>query len=551
MSFTLLKDAILESKYSTTQKQTIMKIQEAVGDKTSTYRLVEAHEVGPEDYSTWLDVVKGFAQENGINIKRKSDFEDVAFAVLENDPKMLDQDMQEAVVNSLWAAYRAELQHAKVQGVTRAKEEEEQVQYALKKMRSRHMEDEQESEFSQAYKSAQGMEDEELWDEEKADRAVRQGKMSWQEFNRQKRNKEAWNHMNNMPNKGDDRWSNNAMEDEEFGDDADGELTPDQAQQWAQQFARGDISAKEFKDLVNQTTYETDGSDEDMTWDRDRTQWDDQDRSRGRFPDEFEDEQLELDDDEFDPRDFYDGDDNFDFGDDEGFDDDLGDEDIIRRGEQMQRGRDLEDFDFASDEGMDRDENIMSRGRDIEKSKRLSDIEPRSRPRALYAEQEEVGTKDYSSPFKSKQLVQSKRDKANYVVEIPDGPGDMVGVRIGNRITMIPSKDLVAVDTGTEEEESTSKQPSKGGRVSFLHDVLTGSNSDVNIKKLQSEIETEAANAWTTHHAKMPKNPHPPGSIAYKAWEKGVKQAATAVWAPKPVLDPKAKTKAKTKPKKK
>ena len=71
------------------------------------------------------------------------------------------------------------------------------------------------------------------------------------------------------------------------------------------------------------------------------------------------------------------------------------------------------------------------------------------------------------------------------------------------------------------------------------------------MKALSSKIENDGANAWTAHHAKLPKNPHPKGSIAFKAWEKGVASAAKEVWAPKPVLvDPKTKAKPKPKPKK-
>lgn len=578
MPLKLLKEAVLESKYSANKKETLKTIQEAVGKKAAL-RIIESYEVTPEDYDKWLTVINGYAVENGLNIRSKAGFEDVAYAVLENDPAPIDEGTKDAIVSTLWANQRAKMSHNKVQKALRAQEEEEQLNFAIKQLkgredeqksrrapaegacggkRSRHMEDEQESVFSQAYKSAKGMEDEEDYGVPYTD------DREWDEdagvsFTRDKYGNKVFD---DEPWYEEDRneWFKHRRNQE---DEEDTELSPDQVMQWARQFERGDISADEFRDLVNfMSDDETDeDSDDDMTWDRDRTQWDDEDRTNGEFnlDSDYEDEQYDDFDpnEEFDPRDFdedYNDDNEGDLGDDELDFEDPRDADIMRRGREMEHSRDLEDFDPASDEGSDRIDHIMKRGRDMERAQRLMDTEPpmrsKSKPRAFYAaENEEVGKKDYSSPFHNGQTVQHKKDKNNYVVEIPDGPGDMVGVMDNGRIRMIPSKELIAVHTGHEDEESTSK-PSSGGKVSFLHDVLTGTNSHENMKKLQQEIETDAANAWTTHHAKMPKNPHPKGSIAYKAWEKGIATAAKAVWAPKPVLDVKVKPKPKAKPKK-
>ncbi|PPD55470.1 MAG: hypothetical protein CTY12_00410, partial [Methylotenera sp.] len=160
-------------------------------------------------------------------------------------------------------------------------------------------------------------------------------------------------------------------------------------------------------------------------------------------------------------------------------------------------------------------------------------------------EQEEV-TQKYDSPFQAGQTVLSKKDKNPYLVKIPDGPNDQVGIMVGSRIQMVPRKDLVAYEQ--EENEETAPSPNKK---SFLHDVLTGENSRENIQKLQKKMEDDGANAWTTHHAKMPKNPHPKGSLAYKAWQRGMEKAAKDIWAPKPVVDPRLKQKQKAKQKKK
>lgn len=518
MSLSLLKNAVFESRFTATQKQTIKQLQDTIGIET-TRRIVESFDITPDDYDNWLRVIRGVAQDKGMNINTRRDFMDVAFAVLENDPANLPYDVQTTVAQSLWAKQKAEKSHKQVEKAVRAKEEEEQLKFALKKFRNRSVEDEQQSTFTQAY--------------------------------------------------------NDAFEDEEDCC----EVSPEEVDRINQRYRSGQIDFKTFKDELAQAEYSarndrmSGANRDDMTWDRDRTKWNDDDRSNGQFNyDEFEDEEF-FPEDEFEPNEFED-----DLGDrDRGFDDDMylpddedfdeepefGDEpsdfddfedprdaDIARRGNELGHSRDLEDWDPSSDEAMDRDAQTIQRGRDIKKSRHLSEIEPRqSKPKSFYAaEQEEVG-KNYNSPFKEKQLVTLKKDGGSYRVAIPDGPGDQVGIMVGGRLKMVPSKDLEPI-AAAEDEESTSKHTSSSNKVSFLHDVLTGTNSHESMRKLQDEIVTQGANVWTKHHAAMPKNPHPKGSIAWKAWEKGVKQAASEVWAPKPVFDPK-KAKNKPKPKKK
>lgn len=516
MSLKLIREAILQSQYSASKKKTLNTLQEAVG-KEAALRIIEAYTVTQDDYNKWLDVIEGFARDRSINIKTKTAFEDIAFAVLENDPAPIDETMKEAIVDTLWQHQKVKKTHSKVEKAARAKEEEEQLRYAIKKMKGGYQDEERAPAFSQSYNDA--FEDEE-----------------------------------------------DMFEDPEC---CDGEVSPEEVMDLSRQYMSGAIDFKTFQKQLQQAAYQ------------DRAQAGGY-SSDPRFKDDFEDEEDFDPDAEFDPRDFDDDlgdrdagwdkrsgpvppddeedwgdeylpddvDDEPEFGDDGDLEDfeDPRDAELIRRGEAMQKGRDLEDFDPASDEGMARDEQIMSRGRDIQKTRKFNEVEPRSKPRAFYAaEQEEMDGRDYSSPFSSGQSVIHKKTKATYVVEIPDGPGDQVGVKIDGRLTMVPSKDLEAINpTTSEDEEATSKQPT-GGKVSYLHDVLTGANSQTNLRKLQQEIETQAANAWTEHHAKMPRNPHPKGSMAYKYWERGIKQAAKDVWAPKPVVEPKAKPKPKPK----
>ncbi len=440
--FNLLKQAVAESKFSPNTKQKIKALQEAVGVEAAA-RIIEAYEVSPDDYSKWLEVVVGYARDNGMNIKRKADFQDVAYAVLENDPAMLDQDMQDAVVNTIWANYKAQQQHSKVQKISRAREEEEQLMFAIKKIAGKEEEGSSRSAPEGSCGGRRAQENEESSDFAQSYRA--------------------------------------AFQDEEYDED---------------------------DDIRWEDNYETD----DDNWD------------------EAQDDQTEIP-----------------FTDDE-----VEDDRIMQRGREMGHARGLEDFDPASEEGMASDEDVISRGRQQRRGRDLEDFDmpSRSKPRAFYAaEQEEQGSNKYSSPFSAGQMVVCKKDGKTYEVEIADGPGDQVGILVDGRVKMVPSKDLKAQNTSHEEEEATGKPAP--GRVSFLHDVLTGENSREHLTALQKKVETEAANAWTAHHAKMPRNPHPKGSFAHKAWEKGVASAAKEVWAPKPVLDPNKMAKQKQKPVKK
>lgn len=409
MSLRLIKEAVTDSKYSPNKKKTISILEQAMG-KTIARSIVESYQVTPDDYTKWLEVIKGYAADNGINIRTKVTFIDTAFAVLENDPAPLSSDMQEAIVNTLWAHFKAAQQHSRVERAGRAQEEEEQLEYALKKMKG-YSEENEESGFAQIFKASKGVENEEYGD---------------------------------MPDEFDPR----EMED-------DGER--------------------------------------DASWRNDH---------QSPRDDWFKTQDADQNDLPFD-------------------DDEMEDERITSRGNEMSKSRDLEDFDSVSS--------------------------PRRKfkPKSYYASEQEESSK-FASPFSKGQLVTCKKDGASYKVAIPNGPGDMVGIMVNNRIKMVPLKDLDTIHT-SEEEESTSKTVSK---TSFLHDILNGENSRQHLAALQKEIEDTAANAWTTHHAKLPTNPHPKGSLAHKSWQKGIEQAAKAVWAPKPAIDPNS-AKAKLNKKKK
>lgn len=401
MKLNLIKSAVFESSTAKQHDSQIVKTIVRELGKQSAYRIFEAYDIKPDDYSKWLDVIIGYASDEGIKLNNKSSFFDVAFAVLENDPANIDYSLQEAIVNKLWIDYKASKQQSKIDKLHKVAREEEQLSYAIRKMKkNRSFEDEQ-------FLSGAGMEEE----------------------------------------------------------------------------------------------YQSD-------WDIDK---------------EYDENGDEYQDHDYDEN----GDD---YNDDEDDEDDIpftGDEesdDLIRRqGREIEKSKDLEDFDSSERE-------FTSKHRD--------EIE-RPRKSSRFEENEE------QCPFKEGTLVHYKKDGNNYKVAIEDGPGETIGLKFNGRIKLVPIKDVECIKS--EENEESFTRSHKSNKISLLHDVLTGEKSREHLTKLQKQIEDEGANIFVSHHAKAPRNPHPAGSFAYKSWQKGFDSAAKETWAPKPV---KVEVK-KTKPKKK
>lgn len=88
-------------------------------------------------------------------------------------------------------------------------------------------------------------------------------------------------------------------------------------------------------------------------------------------------------------------------------------------------------------------------------------------------------------------------------------------------------------DVAKEEEEKG--KPKKTN----LHQMLSGPRST--ITQAQKEIEADGENAWKAHQ--LPSNPHPKKSMAYAAWERGMKRAVRTHYGldDKPTFQPKKK----------
>jgi hypothetical protein len=440
MKLDLIKNAASQSNHNKYQRGLIESVTNIIG-KEKTIAIFESFDITLEDYDNWLSVIRGYASEQGINIKSKTAFQDVAFAVLENDPLVLDEDVQQAVVNTLWQRQKADQSHSKVQQFARQKEEEEQMEYALRKMSGNS----DKSLGKHVISNMHGTRRRPMFKHEIVDNIKSRPRKKWNEEDEEQFLSGAGMEMEEFDDKHDsfsdedfdDRYGNPDEDDFEFGKDWEDEEFDDD--HWAA-LEQQPHNPNTKHPLVDQ---------ESDDWDIDIDQ----------FGDESEDDSFDYED-----------------------------------------GGDFED-------------------------PRNTDIKARQPTQEL--EQEETS-------FQQDENVTYKKDGKQYKVEIPDGPGDMVGIMVGGRIKMVPSKDLEC-NKPIEDEESTSKQTKK---LSFLHDILHQSNSTANLKKLQDEVETAGANAWTTHHAKMPKNEHPKGSLAYKAWDRGVKKAASEIWSPKTVVDP-------------
>lgn len=517
MSLSLFQQVVKANSHVSESRSKMVETVSTILGKKSAKKIFESYQVSQDDYSKWLEVVLGYAADEGINIKNKGNFFEVAFSVLENDPVGIDYELQETIANKLWVDYKAHQQHQKVSKVVQAKEEEEQLKYAIKKMK-KGIEDEEfkpsprrgskynrlarassddldidntdefsmESSFDPDYDSISlddyptdyssngegGIKstyrDKQRWDDSPSDLDLNLER-KYSKYREPSR--DEFNGTKDLTDKEYFARYGKTIEDEESYDQS----VP--AHAWSTNSGSSEFTSKHFED----------------DWGIDEPQYDEEDYDSDEYDLEKE---LPFTDDEIEQS---------------------RDAQIMSRGKEMQHSRNLEDFDLASKEK----------------------LQKANRP----APEEEE-----SNSLKQGQIVKYKKDGASYKVEIPDGPGSTVGVLMGSRIKMIPIKDLEVekVNATHEEEEETNGTGSK----SFLHQLLTGENSKQHLSVLQKQVEDEGANEFAKHFSKSPKNPHTKGSFAHKAWQKGFDSSAKEIWAPKPVeIDPKQRAKSKVKKK--
>jgi hypothetical protein len=85
----------------------------------------EEHWVDPvhilEDYKKWMRVIHAESKARGVNINTKRNFEDIAFEMLDNDPKMdligANEEAKAKLVNILWQQHRVMIAQNKAEAV--------------------------------------------------------------------------------------------------------------------------------------------------------------------------------------------------------------------------------------------------------------------------------------------------------------------------------------------------------------------------------------------------------------------------------------------------
>lgn len=223
---------------------------------------------------------------------------------------------------------------------------------------------------------------------------------------------------------------------------------------------------------------------------------------------------------------------------------DLSDEDDYEPNWSDSDDLDFEDEEFFSDSDESDDWNIEQERQ--ERQERLEDdyeqdysddqdqdLDDRMSNQSKYDEDD---FEDEESSYQKGQVVTYKKDNKQYKISIADGPGDTVGLMINGIIKYIPISQICC-DMNSEDEEKHNDKST-----SLLHDLMSGGQSKANILKLQKEIQQKGYNDYAIFYAQMPRNPHEKGSYAWSAYEKGLKSAATEIWAPKKIeVDPKKK----------
>lgn len=115
----LIKNAQILSTLSESQIEQFTKIQQLLGLSS----IVEAVEelstaITPHDYEEWLRIIREYGEELGADLSNVTSFEDIAWEMLDNDPKLDaiggDEEVKRHVVNTLWHAFNTAQHHQQV-----------------------------------------------------------------------------------------------------------------------------------------------------------------------------------------------------------------------------------------------------------------------------------------------------------------------------------------------------------------------------------------------------------------------------------------------------
>lgn len=146
MSFKMIREAQVVTSLDAETLAHLKNVKEAMR-VDSIASVVEGYRPTESDYQTWLDVVRGYAEEEGMSLRRKQDFMDIAFAVLDNDPLMPAENMKAAIANKLWLLNKVAKHDVDIEGAAKAQEEDEELVDVLASFGNRSVDDKPEMSF--------------------------------------------------------------------------------------------------------------------------------------------------------------------------------------------------------------------------------------------------------------------------------------------------------------------------------------------------------------------------------------------------------------------
>lgn len=134
MKFNLIQEAQIRTSVTPDELSVMETAMKALG-KSSLGELLEATMPSEQDYAKWLDVIEGYAADTDISITRRADFNEIAQAVLDNDPLRPAFNMRTHIVNKLWAMAKAKKHQSKIDRVAQEEEEQSRLDASVRAMR--------------------------------------------------------------------------------------------------------------------------------------------------------------------------------------------------------------------------------------------------------------------------------------------------------------------------------------------------------------------------------------------------------------------------------
>ena len=105
----LIKNAQLQSTLTEAEVKRYTELSVILNKPFNDIVLEGMNTIQPADYQEWLRVVSEVGQEQNIDLTNQAAFQDLAFELLDNDPKVdaigNSEDTKNNIVNTLWHAF--------------------------------------------------------------------------------------------------------------------------------------------------------------------------------------------------------------------------------------------------------------------------------------------------------------------------------------------------------------------------------------------------------------------------------------------------------------